>query len=188
MHDVLEDEDHAVFYRAWLASARERLVHEDTGLLQSAFTYAGTVRHGPEGSSIWMAAHCLKLIDPEFAADQYARARRALGREWLGFGWAREWAPGHTGAMDIDSGPIIPILEVSAGSSGLAFLGAAAFGDADYYRSLATTVQFAGFPVERDGRLRYCAGNQVGDAVLLYSTVTGPLWDEIQARDREPQP
>ena len=38
-----------------------------------------------------MTAHCLQLIDEEFAADQYRRARKELGRELLGFGYAREW-------------------------------------------------------------------------------------------------
>jgi hypothetical protein len=43
---------------------------------------------------------------------------------------------------------------------------------------------FAGFPQVRDGRMRFCASNQVGDAVLLYSTVAGPLWELIRERSR----
>jgi hypothetical protein len=29
--------------------------------------------------------------------------------------------------------------------------------------------------------VRYCASNQVGDAVLLYASVLGPVWEKIQS-------
>ena len=82
--------------------------------------------------------------------------------------------------MDVDSGMVIPVLEVSAGGSGLAFVGASSFGDEDYLGKLQTTLDFAAFPVERKGRRQYCASNQVGDAVLLYASVLGPVWEKIQ--------
>ncbi len=174
--DVLDGTDHSDLARVWVRTAREQLVHRETGLLVSSYALDGTPMDGPEGSSIWMAVHCLRLVDPEFAADQYARARRELGRDAFGFGWAREWPPSWRGPMDVDSGPVIPVLEVSAGSSGLAFLGASAFGDREYFASLRTSLDFAAFPVATDGGLRYAAGNAVGDAVLLYAAVQGPLW------------
>lgn len=85
----------------------------------------------------------------------------------------------------MDSGPVIPLMEISAGSSGLAFVGARAFDDRSYFRSLQTTLDFAGFPRQRDGRLRYCASNHVGDAVVLYATVPGPVWEEARKRTVE---
>ena len=183
MHDVLDGADHSDFIRAWLATASEKLTDDETGLLYSSHTYAGGPMDGPEGSTIWMAAHCLQVVDEAYAAAQYERARSALRRSLLGFAWAREWPPSWQGPPDVDSGPIIPVLEISAGASGMAFLGAAAFDDEAYYRELATTLMFSAFPVERDGRLKFCASNQVGDAVLLYSTVMGPLWEEVRRRD-----
>ena len=68
------------------------------------------------------------------------------------------------------------VFGLGAGSSGLALLAASSFGDPEYYDALRTTLEFAAFPAEEDGRLRYRASNIVGDAVLLYSMVTGPLW------------
>ncbi len=180
MCDRLDGSDHTAFFRTWLQRAKEKLVDPGTGLLVSSFTLDGRPKDGPEGSSIWMTAHCLQLIDEEFAADQYRRARKELGREVLSFGYAREWPVSWVGPEDVDSGPVVPILGVSAGSSGLAFLGARAFDDRAYFRSLQASLDFAAFPCERDGRLRYCAGNQVGDAVLLYSAVFGPLWDKVR--------
>jgi hypothetical protein len=182
--DALDGTDHAAFFTAWLRSARRALFDRSTGLLNSSFTLDGRVKDGPEGSSIWFAAHCLQLIDPVLAREQYERSRRELGRTILGFGYAREWPRGWPGPPDIDSGPIVPGLEASPGSSGLALVGAAAFGDHGYYTRLAASLSFAAFPVERDGWLRYAASNQVGDAVVLYSMVLGPLWAKVAQRSR----
>ena len=180
MSDHLDGADHSAFFQRWLQTAKQKLVDPGTGLLVSSFTLDGRPLDGPEGSSIWMAAHCLQLIDDEFAADQYRRARQELGRVVLGFGYAREWPDSWIGTDDVDSGPVIPGLDVSAGSSGLAFVGARAFDDNAFFRTLQTTVDFAGFPVQREGRLRYCASNQVGDAVLFYAAVLGPLWNKVR--------
>jgi hypothetical protein len=183
--DVLDGTDHAAFIRAWIDSAREKLVDRATGLLVSSYTLYGHTKDGPEGSSIWMAAHMLRAVDAAFGEDQYRRARKALGRTVLGFGYAREWPASREGQVDVDSGPIVPGLDASGGSSGLAFLAAASYRDAEYLSALHATLDFAAFPVEREGRLHYAASNQVGDAVLLYSMATGPLWDAL-ANGRRP--
>ena len=73
-------------------------------------------------------------------------------------------------------------MNISAGSSGLALVGAAAFGDDAFLGSLVTTLDFAAFPERTNGELKYCASNQVGDAVMLYATVLGPLWEKVGAR------
>ncbi len=172
--------------RRWLAAARARLVDPRTGLLVSSYTHDGRILDGPEGSSLWLVAHALLLIDPDFARDQYARARRELGAELLGFGWAREWPRSWSGPEDVDSGPIVPLVGASAGSSGLALLGAAAFGDAPYLGTLLTSLDLAAFPIREGGRLRYAASNQVGDAALLYALSFGPLWQRIAAAGGAP--
>jgi hypothetical protein len=182
MSDALDSTDHRELFKKWLAAAREELVEPRTGLLVSSFNLRGGVCDGPEGSSIWMAAHCLQLVDEDFARDQYARARRELGRSLLGFGYAREWPVSLVGPRDVDSGLVVPVLEASPSSSGLALMGAAAFGDADFHRRLVTSLELGGYPRERGGKLKYCASNQVGDAVILYSLVLGPLWEKVRAK------
>ncbi|MBK7997601.1 MAG: hypothetical protein IPK15_02405 [Verrucomicrobia bacterium] len=179
--DVLDGTDHSAFLREWLAVVRKKLVHPETGLLVSSYTLDGQPLDGPEGSSIWLVAHCLRLLDEDFARDQFLRAKKELGREMLGFAWSREWPTSWRGPLDIDSGAVIPLLEASAGGSGLAFVGASSFGDRDYFSKLQTSLDFAAFPVQKQGRLRYCASNQVGDAVLLYAEVLGPMWDKIKS-------
>lgn len=183
--DALDGTDHSAFIHAWLSTARRSLVDSKTGLLVSSFTQDGQPLDGPEGSSIWTAAHFLSLVDRDFAADQYRRAKRELSGRVVGFGYAREWPASWVGVPDIDSGPIIPGLDISLGSSGQALLGAATFGDREYAGGLITSLNFGGFPTRSRGELRYAASNTVGDALVLYALVQGPLWGEIRQRGKE---
>jgi len=184
MADHLDGTDHSALIRDWLAMAKGKLVDPKSGLLISSFTADGTALDGPEGSSIWMVAQSLLPLDEDFARDQYRSARKELGAVTLGFGYAHEWPKDWKGTPDIDSGPIIPGFEISAGSSGMAFIGASAFGDDRYLQALAATVDFAGFPSRKHGRLKYCASNQVGDAALLYAATLGPLWEKLESGGR----
>jgi hypothetical protein len=178
--DYLDGADHSKLIRDWIAMAKQKLVDPKSGLLISSFTTHGAPLAGPEGSSIWMVAHSLQLLDEDFARDQYQRARKGLGAVTLGFGYAHEWPESWKGEANIDSGPIIPVFDISAGSSGMAFIGASSFGDDKFLASLAATLDFAGFPSRKGGRLKYCASNQVGDAALLYAATLGPLWEKVK--------
>ena len=178
--DRLEGTDHTALIREWLTMAKRRLVDRDSGLLVASFTAEAQPLDGPEGSTLWMVAHCLQLLDEPFARDQYERARQQLGEVTLGFGYAHEWPRHWNGPADIDSGPIVPFFNISAGSSGMALIGASAFDDERFLSALATTLDFAAFPSKRAGRLKYCASNQVGDAALLYAATLGPLWTKAK--------
>ncbi len=74
--DDLDGNDHSALIRDWIAMAKQKLVDHESGLLISSFTTDGTPLAGPEGSSIWMVAHSLQLLDEDFARDQYQRARK----------------------------------------------------------------------------------------------------------------
>jgi hypothetical protein len=182
--DYLDGSDHSTLIHDWIAMAKRRLVDPQSGLLISSFETDGTPLDGPEGSTIWMVAHSLQLLDEEFARDQYQRARKELGEITLGFGYAHEWPKSWKGPADVDSGPIIPFFEISAGSSGMALIGASAFDDDKFLKSLAVTLNFAAFPSRTHGRLKYCASNQVGDAALLYAATLGPLWQKVKTGAR----
>ena len=176
MLDRVDGTDHGALARAWVAHARKHLVDPATGILVSSYTYDGHVLDGAEGSSIWMSAHNLLVIDDAFARDQYARAHRELAGGLFGYAWAREWPKGAAMRPDVDSGPIVPFLDASAGSSGLALLGASAFADEEYLGGLLASLELAGF---REGD-HYLASNAVGDAVLLYALTNGPLWRRVR--------
>ena len=183
MVDALDGSDHSALAAAWVKRARERLIDKETGLLVSAYRFNGTTTYGPEGSSIWMAAHCLQLVDEGFAKDQYARAKKELGRSVLGFGYAREWPASQPGHADVDSGPVVPGLQLSPASSGLAMVAASAFGDREYLTQLLTSLKFGGLPARTaESGLKFCASNQVGDAVALYAVSLGPLWERVKEK------
>ncbi|MGC4115765.1 MAG: hypothetical protein QM765_14425 [Myxococcales bacterium] len=180
MSDYLDGTDHSALLKKWVEVAKAKLVDPRTGLLVSSYKLDGMHLDGPEGSSIWMVVHALQVVDPDFARDQYQRARKELGVTVAGFGYSREWPKSWKGPQDVDSGLVVPLLEASPGGSGLALVGAASFGDAEYLASLHASLDFAAFPTESNGELRYSASNQVGDAVLLYSTTLGPMWNKVQ--------
>lgn len=177
--DYLDGRDHGAFCRQWLEEAKQTFMDQQTGLLISSFSERREAMDGPEGSSIWLATHCLRLVDEKFAQEQYNLAKQHLARQLCGFAWSREWPVNSRGHLDIDSGAVIPILDVSPGGSGLAFIAAASFGDRDYLQQLHTTLDFAAFPTREEGALRYSASNQVGDSVMLYSMVLGPMWELV---------
>jgi len=185
LHDIAQGngEAHAGLFSRWVAHARAHLVDPRTGMLASRLRYDGTTMEGAEGSTIWLVADMLLLVDERFAREQYALAREALGRSVLGFAWSREWPASGPRREDIDSGPTIPIVGANAGASGLAIVGAKAFGDEAFLGGLLTSLRFAGFPSDRGAR--YAAGNLVADAVIAYGTCTGPLWALARARGGE---
>jgi hypothetical protein len=180
MQDSLDGTDHSKLIHDWIAMAKQKLIDRDSGLLLSSFTTDDVPLGGPEGSSLWMVSHCLQILDPDFARDQYQRSRKQLGEITLGFGYAHEWPATWVGPANIDSGPIVPGFNISAGSSGMALIGASAFGDLKFLKSLNATLDFAAFPTRKKGQLKYCASNQVGDAALLYAATLGPLWDKVK--------
>ena len=78
MADRLDGTDHRALFDGWLRMAKEKLTDPRTGLLVSSFTTRAEPLDGPEGSSIWVTAHCLRLLDEAFARDQYERAVETL--------------------------------------------------------------------------------------------------------------
>lgn len=178
--DGVDGRSHEPLIARWLVSARHLLVEPRSGLLRSSFRHDGSPLDGPEGSTLWLAAHMLQLVDEDFAKEQYQRARKELGHVAFGFGWASEWPASLRNVDDVDSGPTVPLVDANAGSSGLALVGAAAFDDEAFLEGLVTSLQFAAFPVKDDTGLRFSAGNHLADAVLLYSLTEGPLWQHAR--------
>ena len=151
-------------------------------MLISTFTYDGTPHPagpGPEGSSIWFAAHMLQVIDPEFAQEQYDLAREHLGRSVFGFAYSKEWPSMSLDAIDVDSGMIVPLLGASASASGLALAASAGFGDREFYRELRTSLELGAFPENNGEVATFLMAGAIGDPVIFYSTVVGPLWEKL---------
>lgn len=189
-YDVLEPEaDHSALIDRWTETAKQTMVEPTTGLLVSSTTHDGRWKDGPEGSTIWLASHMLQFFAPELAQDQYTRARASLGRTLLGLGYALEWPPA-LGAdyVDVDAGEIVPGLGASTSSSGLAIVAARSFRDDAYHAALVRSLDWTAQPITEGGELRYGRSNPVGDAVILYGLVEGPLRAELTARSSAPAP
>ena len=183
--DYLDGTDHSAFLQDWVNTARKKLIDKKTGLLVSQSSFHGVQIEGPEGSTIWVTIHFLRLIDEDFAKEQYLLAKKHLRRSLFWFGYAREWPDGHKGHLDIDSGIVIPIMEGGIISSGLTFVAASSFKDTEFLSEMWTTLNLIGFPIEEDGILRFGSSNQLGDAALLFSMVLGPAWERIKNAKRD---
>lgn len=186
MEDYLDGTDHSRLFRGWSDAARKHLTHPQSGMLVSSYTTDNKWIDGPEGSSIWAAIHFIRLFDPELAQTQYKLARAQLARTLLGFGWSREWPLVWRNFTDIDSGAVIPVVDAGAAASGLALIASASQNDSRYHEALRTSLNFAAFPVRKNGQLRYSASNAVGDAALLYAYTLGPLWQKIAQKPITP--
>ena len=162
--DKVTGSDHSGLMKRWVASAKKHLIDDATGLLISSYTWRGERLDGPEGSTIWMSAHNLRLIDPAFARDQYQRAVKELAIDVVGYGMAREWPRSAMGLPDIDSGLVIPGLGAGEASSGLALIAARSFGDKSYFDALVRSLGLAG-----------ALAPAMGDAVIFYAFEDGPL-------------
>ncbi len=178
--DALSGEDHRPLAARWLTTARARLVDPATGLLVASFRPDGQVLEGPEGSTLWVSAYNLLAVDEAFAREQYERGRALFKRDVLGFALAREWPAGES-RPDIDSGPVVPVLEASPGSSGLMLLAASAFGDRPTFEGLLASLELAAFPIDRAGGRAYTAAGQLGNAAALRALAYGPLWRRAAA-------
>lgn len=181
MSEVLDGDDHSALRQRWLTAVRTKLIDSDTGMLVSEFSMDGTHFDGPEGSSIWLTAVGLQLIDPTLAAEQYALARDALGAHILGMGYAREWPKGVALQEDVDSGPIVPIIDASASSSGFAIVASTAFGDRRWHRQLTRALGAATVLMSMIPALDDAANNPVGQSVVLWGLHFGPLWEAVGA-------
>jgi len=179
MSETLDGEDHSALRDSWLAAVRDRLIDPDTGMIVSEFDMRGRHHDGPEGSSIWLTAVGMRLLDPALAEQQYGLARAALGRSVLGMGYAQEWPAGAERYMDIDSGPIVPVLDASASSSGFAIAASRAFGDDAWNQQLTRALGAAEVTMAVIPPLAAAADNPVGQSVILWGLHFGPLWDAV---------
>jgi len=102
------------------------------------------------------------------AADLWRALRRELYVSGAGFGSVREVASGQMGGGDVDSGPVVFGLGVSA--TGFAIGGARQARDRTAFRALHRTAWLLGAPVEHDGRQDWRAGGALGNALMLALT------------------
>lgn len=169
LHDRATGQDHRAAVDRFLATLRTRCTDPASGLLyQRVDSTTLAARDGARASGTAMAAFVLGYAGRDAAAALWP----ALARQWdtvIGFGGVREYPPGVGGRGDVDSGPVLLGLGVSATAFGIA--SARRAGDEGRYRSAFASAWLFGLPDERGGALRWAAGGSLG-GVLLFAVLT----------------
>ncbi len=179
--EVLDGVNNQDLFATFARTARDRLTDpRGSGMLVSSFTMDGSPDDGAEGSSIWFVASALHVVLPDLAREQYRHARHELGRSVLGLGYSREWPAHQSYVQDVDSGPLIPILEASTSASGFALAAARVHGDTRWTRQLDDALGAAEALLRVSPALTEWAGNPVADAVIVWGQGVGPMFRVLE--------
>lgn len=177
LHDSLFGERFGAVTTRWLASARAHL-DPATGLLPHRVAPDGTRIDGARATSQTMILRFLPELDADFARSQYQLFRDQFLSYPGGFGPAlREYPRGVDKAGDVDSGPLVGGISLSAT---VVALGAARVnGDHDLAAAIGSEGELLGLPMELPGSKRYAFGLvPIGDAFVVWSSTARPLTTE----------
>ncbi|MFI6871482.1 hypothetical protein [Nocardia sp. NPDC050406] len=170
LHDRLLGARYDAVVGRWLDAVRTRL-DPATGLLPHRVSaQEGSMLEGARATSQTMLLRFLPEIDADFARAQYAGFRARFLAYPGGFGPAiREYPHGRAGSGDVDSGPLVAGISLSATVVGM---GAARVnGDHDLAAALGSTGELLGLPLTLPGTKRYAFGLlPIGDAFLIWSS------------------
>jgi hypothetical protein len=172
VHGRVTGQDHARVLAHWAKHVAEVQIDRASGLVhQRMDARTGAPHDAPRGSGTALAAYFAGF------ADRATAARLADGvfrgeATFAGFSAIREYAPGFHGHGDVDSGPVV--LGVSVSATGFALAPARAFGRRDVFARLYRTTDLFGLPVAWGDRRRFTTGGPIGDALLLALLLSGP--------------
>jgi hypothetical protein len=163
---------HDAVLRHWAERVRTRQMDPASGLVVQRMNAAtGAPHDAPRASGTGLAAYFAGFADRDLARLLATGALRQL-RTHLGFGGIREYPADRDGPGDVDSGPVILGIAVSA--TGFALAPARAFGHRDAFVALYRTVDLFGMPITDSDRLRFTIGGPIGNALLLALLTSGP--------------
>jgi hypothetical protein len=153
-------------YGADTTEVVERLMKDavdpHTGMLFQALSPTGGPADGPRGSGTAIAAYFLSFSDTAASASLYQSLQRD---SFLGVTGIREYPHGEEGWGDVDSGPVVFGLGVSA--TGFALAGAKMHQDRPTYRAVHRTAGVFGLPGPALSGRWYYTGGRIGNAILL---------------------
>lgn len=174
LHDRTAGSDHHALLAAWSETFRARWIDPGSGMIfQSGDPATGLPRGPARASHTALAVYALSFTLPDLSHDLFAALQRSQRASLVGFGAIREDAPGHRGSADIDSGPVV--LGVSVSATGFALAGARIHGDRALYTDLYRTADLFGAPYKSGDGRRFVSGGALGDAILLAMLTARPL-------------
>jgi hypothetical protein len=161
VHGRATHANHDAVLHHWAERVRKIQIDPASGLvIQRMSAITGQPHDSPRASGTGLAAYFAGFADREIARVLATGALRQLSTH-IGFGAIREYANGHSGPGDIDSGPVL--LGVSVSATGFALAAARIADDRDAFVALYRTVDLFGMPI--DGR--FAVGGPIGNALLL---------------------
>jgi hypothetical protein len=168
MHDRLGSPRFSAVIQRWREGTRARLDPASGLIPHRVDPTDGRALEGARGTSQAVLARMLAEIDPAWAAAQYAAFRRRLVTTRLGLPGVREFPAGVEGGGDVDSGPLV--LGVSMSATVVMAGAARVHGDGELAAALAGTMEFFGLAFTWGGQKRYALGLlPVGDAFIAWS-------------------
>jgi hypothetical protein len=163
----------------WLARYAAAAVDPATGMLhQRLSARSGVPVDQPRGSGTAFAAFSL---EPAAPALSRSLSEALIHRRFLGLGGIREYPEGVRGRGDIDSGPVIFGISVSATGFGIA--AARLHGDEARYRSLVATATLFGVPLPLRGGQWHLTGGGIGNAIMLAMLTATPTLPQVAGGD-----
>ncbi len=171
VHGRVTGVDHRRVLAHWAERVRAVQIDRDSGLVHQRMSVTGVPHDAPRGSGTGLAAYFAGFADRRVAST-LADALLAHESTFFGFGAIREYAAGHHGSGDIDSGPVI--LGVSVAATGFALAPARAHGRHDAFERIYRTTALFGVPLRHGDRRRFATGGAIGNALLLALLTSGP--------------
>lgn len=171
-HARITGADHRSVIARMAAVYRTRWTDRYSGYLAQAIVPAtGRWLSPPRASGTALSAYFWSFADDAVARELNAALARDGHRSLVGFGAVSEYARGDHGAGDIDSGPVV--LGVSVSATGFALASARRWGDRARFRELYRTAALFGVPVSRGQGRAFVAGGPIGNAMLLAMLTAG---------------
>ncbi|GAB2520271.1 hypothetical protein [Nocardia heshunensis] len=163
--------DHSAVLAHWAQQARAVHIDRATGLVWQRMGIDGRPHDAPRASGTGFAAYFAGFADRALAqefADGFFHQERSV----FGFGAMHEYGGGTSGPGDIDSGPVV--LGISVSATAFALAPARAFGHHDLFTRIYRTAALTGLPMRSGDRLRFTTAGAIGNALLLAFLTSGP--------------
>jgi hypothetical protein len=172
VHGRVTHTDHAAVLAHWAERVLAVQIDPASGLvIQRMGAVDGKAHDAPRGSGTALAAYFAGFADRSVAlllAAGVARHESTL----LGFGAIDEYGAGASGHGDVDSGPVV--LGVSVSATGFALAPARSTGNTALFTHLYRTTELFGFYTSSEHRGRFASGGAIGNALLLALLASGP--------------
>jgi hypothetical protein len=172
VHGRATGADHSRVLARWASLVEKVQIDPASGLVvQRMGAFDGRGHDAPRGSGTALGAYFAGFADRRIAG-LLAQGLFRHEADLCGFGAIREYAPGQTGPGDVDSGPVL--LGVSVSATGFALAVARASGRPDSFERLYRTTDLFGAPRSSANRMRFLSGGPIGNALLLAMLTSGP--------------